>query len=361
MATLRKRKTKSGHYSADFRYKGRRYVLSTKTKNKHVAKRIIKDIEARIALGKFDVRDYMDSCVLLKDVIINYVEEETPNKSPRTMKNEIQQLNNFAKSIPDRTISSISHQDIIPWRNKRLAEVKRITVNNECRVLRHFFNWCIKQEYIKENPLANLPKLKVEESHRLYMNSDELKSILEKIDAARLSARGTRDKRFMEHFELLVIFLLLTGLRLGEALALQWSNIDLEHGVVYVYQSKVNKSRNVPLHPVVIRILKKLGPELFKGLNGNHVSRKFRYYMLLADLRGFKLHSLRHTFASNLVQLGSSLTAVKDLLGHSDVRTTMIYAKTNIGLLQAEVNKFNIEFPNSDILVTKKGESEKKD
>jgi integrase len=360
MAKLRKRKTKSGHYSVDFRYNGHRYILSTKTKNKQVAKKILKDIEARIALGKFDIKDYQKSCDIVKDVIIKYIEEERPNKSPRTIKNENQYLTEFQKCLANRPISSISHQDVVAWRNDRLTKVKRITVNNEYRVIHHFFNWCIKHEYVKVNPLSKLRKLTIQESHRLYMNSDEFKAVMTKIDTARLSARGIRDKRFMEHFELFILFLLLTGLRLGEALKLQWSNINFEQGVAYVYQPKVNKSRVVPLHPIVIGILQKVGPDLFRKLNGEHVSRKFRQFLLLAELEGFKLHSLRHTFASNLVQKGSSLLAVKDLLGHSDVRTTMIYAKSNIASLQTEVNKIKIELPVGDILVTKKGSEEEK-
>lgn len=360
MATIRKRKTESGHYSVDFRYKGRRYVLTTKTKNKHLAKQILQNIEARIALGTFNIKDYQHNCDIVKDVIIMYIEEQRPNKSPRTIKNEIQYLTEFQNTLTNRSISSISHQDAVAWRNDRLTKVKRITVNNEYRVLHHFFNWCIKQEYIKVNPFSNLSKLTIEASSRLYMNSDELKAVMEKINTARLSARGIRDKRFMEHFELFILFLLFTGLRLGEALTLKWNNINFDQCVAYVYQPKVNKSRIVPLHPIVIEILHRVGQDLFRELNGEHVSRKFRHFLLLAGLKGFKLHSLRHTFASNLIQLGSSLVAVKDLLGHSDVRTTMIYAKNNITSLQTEVNKFKMELPIGDILVTRKGDEEEK-
>lgn len=360
MATLRKRKTESGHYSVDFRYNGRRYILSTKTKNKHVAKRILNDIEARIALGKFDIKDYQNDCILLKDVIVEYISEEKPNKSPRTIINESRCLTEFQKFIGNRSVSSVSYQDVVTRRNDRLTKVKRITVNNEHRILHHFFNWCIRHEYIKVNPLSNLPKLTIQDDKRVHMFDEEFKAVLTKIETARLAARGTRDKRFMEHFELFIIFLFFTGIRLGEGLALQWSNINFEQGVAYIYQPKVNKSRILPLHPIAIKILQKVGPDLFKGLNGHHVSRKFRYFLLLAGLKGFKLHSLRHTFASNLNRLGSSAFDQRDLLGHSDIRTTMIYAKTNITSLQTEVNKIQIDLPIGDILVTRKGDEEEK-
>lgn len=189
MATIRKRKTKSGYYVVDFTYKGRRHVLTTKTKNTDVAKRILQNIEARIALGIFDIKDYQDSCILLGDAINKYIEEEAPNKSPKTIKNEIQQLNNFAEFFPRRDISSILYDNIITWRNNRIEKVSRITINNECRVLHHFFNWCIERGYIKRNPLSNLRMLKVDQSRRLYMSKDELKAVMDKIHSARMKAR----------------------------------------------------------------------------------------------------------------------------------------------------------------------------
>ena len=69
------------------------------------------------------------------------------------------------------------------------------------------------------------------------------------------------------------------------------------------------------------------------------VSGKFSYYLKRAGLVGFKLHSLRHTFATRLVALGVDICTISRLLGHADIKTTMIYAKTNIVSMQSGVDR----------------------
>lgn len=80
-------------------------------------------------------------------------------------------------------------------------------------------------------------------------------------------------------------------------------------------------------------------PDLFTQMHYQVVTEKFSYYLKQAGLVGFKLHSLRHTFATKLVALGVDLYTISRLLGHTDIKTTMIYAKTNIVSMQSAVDK----------------------
>jgi site-specific recombinase XerD len=63
--------------------------------------------------------------------------------------------------------------------------------------------------------------------------------------------------------------------------------------------------------------------------------------MQKAGLKGFKLHSLRHTFATRLIELGVDVLTVSKILGHSDIKTTMVYAKTQFSVMQKAINKMN--------------------
>ena len=69
------------------------------------------------------------------------------------------------------------------------------------------------------------------------------------------------------------------------------------------------------------------------------MSRKFAHYVQKAGQIGFKLHSLRHTFATNLVSAGVDIYTVSRLLGHSDIRTTLIYAKAKVEVLRDAVER----------------------
>jgi integrase len=358
MATLRKRNTKSGFYVVDFSYNGQRHVYSTKTTQKHVADQIRKTIEAHIALGTFNIKNYQRDSLLLKDAIIEYLKDIQVTHAIGTYTNSCHYFVEFEKCLPNRTLSSISYRDLVNWRNNRLNTIRKTTANIERRVIHTFFNWCIKREYIKTNPVSDLSKLTVDIKTRRYLKNDEINKLIKKIDDARMSARGSRDKRFMTHFQLYIMFLIFTGLRRSEALKLQWKDIDFETGVAYVYQNKVHEARELPLHPIALDILHKIGPVLFSKLNAGHVSRKCKYFLKLANLNDFKLHSMRHSYATDLGNHDANLLALQGLLGHADIRTTMMYAKTDINSQRREVNKINRDLPPSDILVTRKKEVE---
>jgi site-specific recombinase XerD len=86
-------------------------------------------------------------------------------------------------------------------------------------------------------------------------------------------------------------------------------------------------------------IFDQLGAGLFQKTNKSHVSRRCGTYVMAAKLEEFKLHSLRHTFATNLVARGVDIYTVSRLLGHSDIKTTLIYAKSNLAILERAVTK----------------------
>ena len=89
-------------------------------------------------------------------------------------------------------------------------------------------------------------------------------------------------------------------------------------------------------------------------LKKNTATQKFRSAASRAGLNGFKLHSLHHTFATRLIELGVDILTVSKLLGHSDIRTTMIYPKAGVSVLRNAVER--LDTINSKKLV---GEGEK--
>jgi len=185
--------------------------------------------------------------------------------------------------------------------------------------------------------------LKIEEA-RLYFTKDEVNSIFSMIDKdikAYESGKGQRDNviNFRKRFRLFVEFLLNTGLRRGEALKLRKENIDLHSSVIYIEKTKTSILRAVPLNQRAKEILGQLGDDLFAELNEHDVTNKFTYYVKEAGLSGFTLHSLRHTFATRLVSHGVDIYTISRLLGHTDIKTTMIYAKVNIDSMKSAVDK----------------------
>ena len=133
-----------------------------------------------------------------------------------------------------------------------------------------------------------------------------------------------------------------TGMRLGEFLHLKWPQIDFKRGIIAIipdqdWASKDFEVREIPIHPELTKVLKKVQGERngssYVFHNGNinktlirRIQRKLGGYCKQAGIEKCRVHDLRHSFASHLVMEGVDLLAVRDLLGHASVRTTEIYA-----------------------------------
>src|SRR5690606_12599380 len=140
------------------------------------------------------------------------------------------------------------------------------------------------------------------------------------------------------------LFLLSTGARLNEALSATWANIDREHRVwrIPAADSKSKKVRSVPLNDAAIEVLDQLSSEgqnehLFvtkAGKRYQHLHPTWKRIREKAGMPWLRLHDLRHQYASMLVNSGSSLYLVQQILGHADPQITTRYAHLSTATLQ---------------------------
>src|ERR1041385_6522138 len=234
----------------------------------------------------------------------------------------------FKTIVGDRMLLSYTLKDVEQFKLKRIETCSPTTVNIEFRALRAAFNLAIKWQLLNENPFQKSGQIKLPERVPIYLQKDDLQKLLEKVKESELKE--------------VYIFAVLTGLRLGEILNLQWSNIDFQRNLIVLdnatkFTTKSGKCRNVPMNNLVIEILRKRS--LFRQicnwvfnrrglpLTESFVSHKFKKYVEEAKLNdAFHFHSLRHTFATWLVQDGVNIYEVQKLLGHSSVKVTEIYS-----------------------------------
>ena len=191
-----------------------------------------------------------------------------------------------------------------------------------------------KQGLIEDNPMTRLiSKPTVTRKEMDTLTADEAKALLAIND------------RWTPMFTLMIY----TGMRLGEVLGLRWKDVDLDDGVIKVRQTvgygstgleygepKTDKSRrDIPIHATVINALKNtarvIGPRnlVFPNEQGEGMYPSRPHNALQKALksigvdRNVRLHDLRHTAASLMIQQGASVKAVQDILGHADYSTTM--------------------------------------
>lgn len=124
-----------------------------------------------------------------------------------------------------------------------------------------------------------------------------------------------------------------TGMRRGEILGLQWANVNLNKRYVHVLKTKSGKERKIPMSDKLYNSLVEI-PRHNENLFVNpttkrvHINIKdvFPEFLKTAKINDFCFHDLRHTAATRMVESGIDLVVVKEILGHSDIKTTMRYA-----------------------------------
>lgn len=225
------------------------------------------------------------------------------------------------------------------WRAKRLEQVKPVTFNIELRTMKAIFSVAESWEYIEKNPFKKIGKLRVEE-HRLYMTDGELARFFGVLRDLQLE---TKSKAYREKLQLLAnsyYFLYNTGLRRNEGLGLRISDVEFEMNIVHIRKAKHKEARDIPLTKEARKIPMSLGTCLFQDLKEEDVTRQFKRICDRAGLEGFKLHSPRHTFATKLISAGVDVLTVSKILGHSDINTTMIYAKVRLATMKNAIDLF---------------------
>ena len=189
------------------------------------------------------------------------------------------------------------------------------------------------------------------------MNSDQLSLISE-----QLKSNVVKD---------VVVFAFYTGMRLDEIVNLRWKNIDLKNRVITVgdesFTTKGRNQRFIPINDALTSVisLRERKRKIFSikhtddnrdfvfcksdgsKFTGDYFSRRFKRACKSAGIdKSIHFHSLRHSFASNLVQKGTPLYTIKELLGHASVSTTEIYSHLNMDSLREAIEKLDSPHPN---------------
>jgi integrase len=295
------------------------------------------------------------------------LEEAKPEKKHKFKEISLQWLNTYVKNnnkpseiqikeyvlranlIPYfgvKYVDEINNYDIEQYKSFLLRKKKLSpkSINNYLSILNRCLKSAVEWGIIKDLPKIKLLKVPLQKYD--YLTETETEIILQQ-------ATG------MWHD--IILLAVRTGLRFGELIALQWEDINLREGILTVNRNivrgivgspKNNKSRTVPLTPSVINMLRKMtkeGKYLFHDSDGiplkyNFCLRKLHVISQLAGLRKISWHKLRHSFASHLASRGNSIVAIKELMGHSEVKTTMRYAHVNLPVLQNAIGTLEPSF-----------------
>jgi site-specific recombinase XerD len=245
----------------------------------------------------------------------------------------------FGNDIPLKKINAIRVETLLI---ERFSKAKYAT-SLALRALKSSFNKAIEWNYLDVNPFIRIKLPKIPKPHPTFIYEDELHKIIE--------------KETQVDFKDIYSFAFHTGCRISEILNMRWTNVDFEHRMITVkndetFTTKSKKDRVVPINKKLLKVLRRRIPIIRSIDNSDYIFEKTKRVIYRADtiskcfkkaVRAAKLnekihiHTLRHSFASNLVKKNVSLYVVKELLGHQDIRTTQIYAHLTIDSLRSAV------------------------
>ena len=269
------------------------------------------------------------------------------NASPHTIKNymkDIQVFFSFMQSTEDLSLAEIDYLDVrqfLAFLNQQ--QYSRKTISRKLSSLRSFFRFLVRENHLEKNPFLMVSTPKSEKRLPEFMYPEEVLELLQLPDLNK--NLGIRDRAILEVFYA-------SGMRVSELVALNLESIDLDTGTALVF-GKGAKERYVPLGRYSIEalqnylqkarpkfILNRQEKALFLNKNGGRLSDRSirrmvdKYVQHLSFQKKISPHTIRHTFATHLLNAGADLRSVQELLGHVNISTTQIYTHVTKERLQ---------------------------
>ena len=268
----------------------------------------------------------------LGSFIAEYSEHRKPPRVKHdTWRRDKQALNSLAGVLGERLLlRGLTPRKLATWTRTLLDRgVSARTVNSYLRHIKKALNTAQDWGYLAKVP--KIEKLTEPPAERRALSPRQVKALLKAEPEP--------------YWRRLWTFYIYTGLRRQEALNLTWADVHLDEDDepphIHVIKSKRDKSRIVPLVDAAIEALGEfhdVGP-VWRSMTGGRVSHKFKLAARAAQLPWARLHDLRHTTGTMLAEAGVDFAVIKDILGHANISTTLIYAKTSTGLLHREMSK----------------------
>ena len=252
----------------------------------------------------------------------------------------------FNKWLAGNSFISVNSKHIQDYFSDR--QKNNISSSSQARILtclHSFYQYLLANQLIKKDPTEQLSQPKIEKKLPVFLNIQEVEKLLEAPSSSSLF--GQRDRAMLE-------LLYSCGLRVSELINLSYHNINLKEEFIRIH-GKGNKERVLPMGEVAIDYLMKYetnarpmllkngqSDSYFLSNRGSAMSRQNFFYIIKAYANQVGIdkplspHSLRHAFATHLVQKGADLRSVQLMLGHSDISSTQLYTHIQNAQLKAQ-------------------------
>ncbi len=263
-----------------------------------------------------------------------WIEEGLSRNTQLAYRRDLQLLADWAAGQRERAMDEIEEFDLLGYASARHEGGKASSANRRLSVFKRYFRWALRERRIERDPTLKLITAKQPMRVPKTLSQQQVESLLEAPDVG--TAQGLRDRAMLE-------LMYASGLRVSELVTLKSVHVGLREAVLRV-TGKGDKERLVPFgeeaHAWLMRYLQEARTQLlsargtddlFLSRFGQAMTREsfWRIVKKYARIAGITSpispHTLRHAFATHLLNHGADLRAVQLLLGHADLSTTQIY------------------------------------
>jgi integrase/recombinase XerC len=282
---------------------------------------------------------------------INYLSYEK-NASPHTCRcyqRDLEEFENFLKKSDlflsegeDIEMGKVDHIAIRKYLSFLHRRNKKSSIARKVSTLRSFYKYLVREELVSSNPAKTVSTPKAEKPLPTTLTVDEAFRLME----SPAEKNRLRDRAILE-------LLYSSGIRVSELVGLNLNHLDMDLGIVKV-MGKGRKERIVPIGSKAIEALKALLEErsdiegeapLFVNVKGGRLTDRSvgrvvkKYAKRSAIFRKISPHSLRHTFATHLLDAGADIREIQEMLGHASLSTTQRYTHLSMGKLMEVYDK----------------------
>ena len=264
--------------------------------------------------------------------------KNTSGNTEMSYKRDLEKVLHFMAARDIQEVKDVTAQDLMDY-VKYLEENKfaAATVSRNIASLKAFYHYMVQEGLVEEDISDKLKAPKIEKKAPEIMTPDEVVRLLDQPSGD--SPKEIRDKAMLE-------LLYATGIRVTELITLSLSDVNMQMNFILCRDR--NKERIIPFGAAAKAAMErylngtreemlenKKSDVLFANCSGQPMSRQgfwklIKYYAKKADIQAdITPHTLRHSFAAHLVENGADLRSVQEMLGHSDISTTQIYANLN--------------------------------
>ena len=266
-------------------------------------------------------------------------DKKVSNNTLLSYKRDLKQFEEYIneKEIKYNKVKNENIKEFMDYLNS--VGKKSSTISRMIASIRAFYQYEVKTKKVSIDPTENIQSPKIEKRKPCILTSKEVEILLDQ--PKEVDLKGIRDKAMLE-------FAYASGMRVTEIISLNVDAINFEEGIVVC--KTANKTRMIPLGKMCLSALKEYvdnarnilvksekETSLFVNLNGKRLTRQgfwkiIKYYQEQANItKDITPHTLRHSFATHLLQNGADLKSIQMMLGHSDISSTQVYMQFQNG------------------------------